>query len=264
MNILKRELRANLKSLLIWSVSITALIAMMMTEFEAFANNPEMADILAAMPEALMTAFSLAGANLTTLSGFISMASMYFYIMLSIFAVMLGSSIISKEERDKTAEFFMTLPVSREKAIIGKLIAAVINCILLNGVTAAAILVSSAGYTPDDGFFKFLGLLMAALFFIQLVFLSLGMFLSSVIKRYKKSGYYSMALFFGTYILSVIVGLSEKLEFLKYLTPFKYFEAQYLLIHKEFEVKYLIISAVIIAAGLSATFFFYPRRDLHV
>jgi len=264
MNIIKRELRANLKSLLIWSGCITAIIAIMMTEFEAFADNPEMASLFDAMPEAIMTAFSLAGANLTTLSGFVSMASVYFYIMLGIFAVILGSSIISKEERDKTTEFILTMPVSREKIIISKLIAAIINCIAINLVTAVAILATAAVYNPDNDFLKFFGLLMAALFILQLIFLSIGMLLSAVMKRYKRSGYVSIAVLLGTYIISIVIALTDKIDFMKYITPFKYFEAQYLLNHGQLEVKYLIISSVIIAAGILGTFFFYPRRDLHM
>jgi ABC-2 type transport system permease protein len=264
MNIIKRELRANFKSLIIWSVCITAIIAMMMTEFEAYADNPEMANVLDAMPEALMTAFSMAGANLTTLRGFVGMASLYFYIMLGIFAVLLGSSIISKEERDKTAEFFLTMPVSREKVLFSKLIAAIINCIAINGVTAAAVLAASARYNPDDDFLRFLGLLMAALFILQLIFLSIGMCLSAIVKRYKRSGYYSITILLVTYMISILVALTDKIEFMKYITPFKYFEAQYLLNYGELEVKYLIISALIVAAGITGTFLFYPRRDLHM
>lgn len=264
MNIIKRELRANLKSLLIWCGAMVVIIFMMMTEFEAYYDNPEMANVLDAMPEALMTAFSMTGANLTTLGGFISMASIYFYLMLTIFAVLLGSSIISKEERDKTAEFFLTMPVSRPKVMISKLIAAVINCLIFNLVTGAAILASGAPYSPDSDFFSFLRLLLSALFILQLVFLSIGVFLASVVKRYKKSGYYSIAVLMVTYIVSIIVGLTDKLDFLKLVTPFKYFEANYLLLKGQFEVKYLIISLCIIAAGTAGAFIVYPRRDLHI
>lgn len=264
MNIIKRELRANLKSLLIWSGCISATIVIMMTEFEAFAGNPEMASLFDAMPEAIMTAFSLAGANMTTLSGFVSMASVYFYIMLGIFAVLLGSSIISKEERDKTSDFILTMPVSRQGVLLSKLTAAIINCMIVNGVTAATVLAAAAPYNPDNDFLKFLGLLMTALFILQLIFLSIGMCLAATVKRYKKSGYYSITVLLVTYLISIVLSLTDKIDFMKYVTPFKYFEAQYLLNHGELEVKYLIISSAIIAVGIFGTFFFYPRRDLQM
>ncbi|MDC7226817.1 MAG: ABC transporter permease subunit [Spirochaetales bacterium] len=264
MNIVLRELRSNLKSLIIWSGCMATLILIMMMEFEAYYDNPEMAGLLDAMPQALMKAFSIAGPNLTTLIGFVSIASVYFYIMLGIFAVLLGSSIISKEERDKTAEFFLTLPISRTRAISAKLIAAVINCLLLTGVTAAALYSSAAPYNPDQEFLRFFRLLMSALFIIQMIFLSTGMCTAAVIKHYKKSGNYSVYTLLTAYIISVVISMDNKIDFLKYFTPFKYFEAQYIAASGELELKYLIISAVIIIAGFTGTYLIYPKRDLYI
>lgn len=262
--IVKRELRAHIKSLLIWSGSVIAVIFMMMSEFSAYYDNPEMADILDSMPESMLEAFGIASANLTTLSGFFSIASIYFAIMLGIHAALLGSSIISKEERDKTVEFLLTLPVSRKEVITGKAIAAVILSIILLGVTGVASIASSMPYEPDQSFLEFLGLLMIAIFIIQMIFLSIGMLLASIIKRYKKSGAISISLLLGTYILSVLVSLSDKIEFLKYATPFKYFEASYLVNERHLEGIYIVISLGIIVVSIVGTYVFYPKRDLHI
>lgn len=264
MNIIKRELRANMKSLLIWSGCIFAFIAMMMSEFSAYYNNPEMADILDAMPEALLKGLAMNNANLTTVSGFVSIASVYFYIMLGIFAVLLGSTIISKEERDKTVEFFLTLPVSRQKVIVSKWVAAVINCIIINLVTGLSVFATTVKYEPDNEFYTFLGLMLLAIFIIQLIFLSIGMLLAAIMKRYKKSGSYSISILLVTYILSIVVALSNKIEFMKYLTPFKYFEASYLLNESKLEGVYLLISFGIIVVAMAGTFIVYPKRDLHI
>ena len=66
MHVIKWELKANLKSLLIWCAIFTALIFMMTSEFSAYYNNPEMADIMKMFPEAMLKAFSMDNANLTT------------------------------------------------------------------------------------------------------------------------------------------------------------------------------------------------------
>lgn len=264
MNIIKREIKANIKSLLIWSVSISAIIVLMMSEFSAYYNNPDMLEVLNAIPEIFLKAFSMDSANLTTVSGFLGMASFYFYIMLSVHAALLGSSILSKEERDKTAEFFMTLPISREKAIINKLFAAIILCVTLNLVTGASMLITALPYEKTDDFTTFFILMMLALFIMQLIFLSLGMLLASIIKRYRKSATYSMALLFGLYIMSIFVSLSDKVEFLKYITPFKYFETSMILRNGELELIYLLISFSIIIISFTGTFIFYPKRDLYI
>ncbi|MCK5155491.1 MAG: ABC transporter permease subunit, partial [Spirochaetales bacterium] len=256
MNIIKRELRANMKSLLIWICCIAAIIFMMMSEFSAYYNNPEMTAILDSMPKALMEAFSLDSANLTTVSGFVSMTSTYFSIMLGIYAVLLGNSIIAKEERDKTVEFFLTLPVTRQKVIFSKLISAVINCISINAATGLVIYITSVEYTPDSAFYKFLGLMLFTIFIIQMIFLSIGMLLAAIIKRYKKSGIYAVSILLITYILSILVGISDKIDFMKYLTPFKYFEAGSLLNKGRLDTVFLLLSLGIIAVSMAGTFIF--------
>ncbi len=264
MDIIKRELRANAKSLLIWSVVMVIFIIMMVSEFSAYYNNPEMADILDAMPEAMMQAFSLSGNNLTTPSGFISLASIYFYLVLGVFAVLLGSNIISKEERDKTAEFFLTLPISREQVILSKWIAAIINCAVISTVTGLAIIVTMLKYDIDSDFYQFIFLLMFAVFMVQMIFLSIGMLLSSVLKRYKASGKVSASILMALYMVSVISALSSNLENLKYITPFKFFEPNKLLQNGQYEIEYVLITIAIIAVCMIGTFLVYPKRDLHL
>ncbi|MEN8908057.1 MAG: ABC transporter permease subunit [Clostridiales bacterium] len=264
MHIIKRELRAHLKSLMIWSGVMIVLIFLMMSEFAAYYNNPEMADILESMPESMLKAFSMENANLTTVSGYVSLVSFYFYLILGVFSVLLGSSIISKEERDKTSEFFLTLPISREKVIFSKLVAAIINCMILLIVTGGTVIAAVLKYEPNKEFYKFFGLMLIAIFIIQMIFLSIGMFLSSILKRYKSSGKVSASILFGLYIFSIISALNEKLDFLKYVSPFKYFEANKLLNTSEFELKYLLLSFGIITICIIGTFMIYPKRDLRL
>ncbi len=131
MNIFLRELKANLKSLLIWSVIIALLIMMAVAKFSAFAGDPEMLKMLDSMPPAMLDALSMRAFNLTTLSGFYGIMFIYFGLMGAIAAAMWGSDIISKEERDKTVEFSLVLPVSRSRVITAKALAALVNCIAL-------------------------------------------------------------------------------------------------------------------------------------
>ena len=65
MAIFFRELKANLKSLLIWSAIIALLIVIAVAKFAAFAGNPETLKILDSMPPALLDALSMRAFNLT-------------------------------------------------------------------------------------------------------------------------------------------------------------------------------------------------------
>ena len=264
MNIFLRELKANLKSLLVWSVIVSFLIMMSAAKFSGFANDPEMVKMLDSMPPALLDALSMRAFNLTTLSGFYGVMYIYFALMAAIAAAMWGSDIISKEERDKTVEFSLVLPVSRSRVITAKALAALVNCIAFVLITWAISLVAVRSYQPDQAFYKFLALEMRAMFVIELVFLAVGLLLGCAMKQYKRAGSTAVAIILLAYFLSIVTVLQEKLDFLKYFTPFKYFDAGELFRTGKMEGSYLLLSAGIIVVCLALAYVIYNKRDLYI
>jgi ABC-2 type transport system permease protein len=264
MNIFRRELKANLKSLLIWAVIVILFVMVGVSKFSAYYHNPEMLAILNDMPQALLSAFNMQAFNLTTVSGFFGLMFTYFALMLSIAAAMWGSDIISKEERDKTVEFSLTLPVTRGRLVTAKALAAVVNCVALLLITWGASLASAAQYQPDSNFYGFLALCMLALFIIQLTFLSIGIFLGCAMKQYKRAGSVAVSVMLGTYFLSVISALDSNLDFLKYFSPFKYFDAGVILRESRIDVGFVLLSLAIIVASMVGAYLTYARRDLYI
>jgi ABC-2 type transport system permease protein len=249
MNIFMRELKANLKSLLIWGGIVILFIMVGVSKFSAYYGNPEMLAILDDMPPAMLSAFNLKAFNLTTVTGFFGVMFSYYALLLSIAATKWGSDIISKEERDKTVEFSLTLPVTRSRLVTAKTLAALVNCIGLLLITWGASLASSASYQPDSGFYKFLFLCMLALFILQLIFLVIGIFLGCAMKQYKRA---------------IVIGLNKNLDFLKYFSPFKYFDAASMLHESRIDVTFVGLSVAIILASMAGAYLMYARRDLYI
>lgn len=264
MNIFIRELQANLKSLVIWSVIITLLIMVGAAKFSAFAGDPEMLKMLDSMPPAMLDALNMRAFNLTTLSGFYGIMFLYFGLMGAIAAAMWGSDIISKEERDKTVEFSLVLPVSRSRVITAKALAALVNCIAFVLITWAVSLVAVRPYNPDQAFRDFLALEMQAMLAIELIFLAIGLLLGCAMKQYKLSGSTAVAIILTAYFMSIISGMQEKLDFLKYFTPFKYFDAGELFRTGQMDGTYLLLSATIIVVSVIAAYWTYNKRDLYI
>jgi len=264
MNIFLRELRANLKSLLIWSAIIILLIFMAVTKYAAFAGDPQILKMLDSLPPAMLDALSMRAFNLTTLSGFYGVMFIYFGLMGAIAAAMWGSDIISKEERDKTVEFSLVLPVSRSRVITAKALAALVNCIVFVLITWAVSLVAVQSFKPDQAFFNFLALEMQAMFIIELIFLAVGLLLGCAMQRYKLSGSTAVGIILATYFISVMSAMQEKLDFLKYFTPFKYFDAGELFRSGKLDATYLLLSAAIIIASMVAAYWIYNKRDLYI
>lgn len=264
MNIIKRELRSNLKSMIIWSAALAFLVIVWMIEYESFAGNPAINDFLAAMPQGIMAALGMQDFILDDLNGFIGSISLYLYLLLGMQAVLLGSSIISKEERDRTAEYLFTLPISRKRVIVGKAISAIMNLAILNIITMGSLILSTMSYDKGENFYPFIGIMFASIFIIQMVFLSIGMLVSSVNKRHKKSGNISVGILLITFLISSLISMVDSVDFLKYITPFKYFEVRYILNEMSLEPVYVVLSILIIVAGIGGTFIFYPKRDLYI
>lgn len=265
MNIFLRELKANTRSLLFWSLFILFFIYMGISKYTAFtATDSDIMSMLDSIPPAVLEALQLNAFNLTTITGYYGVMQSYFALMAAVFAVLLGNGIIAKEERDKTVEFSLTLPIPRHRLITGKVAAAVVNCVVFVLVMWAGSVFSVQPFEPDPAFYDYLVRLMAANFFIALIFLAIGVLLGAALKEYKQSGSVSVFILFGTFILSIISALSEQLAFLKYFSPFTYFDPLKLLHESHFEPGYLLLSAAIIAVSLTAAYLSYSRRDLYI
>ena len=264
MNIFFRELKANFKSLLIWSGIVILFNVVGFSKFSAYYNNPEMLSILSSMPPAVLSALSVNAFNLTTVTGFFGIMVTYFGLILSIAAAMWGSSIISKEERDKTVEFSLTLPVTRARLITAKTAAMAVDCIILLLVTWGITLVSAQKYQPDSEFYRFTAIGMLAFLILQMIFLALGIFLGCAMKKHKQAGSTAVWILLGTYFLSILIGLNKDLDFLKYLSPFKYFDPVQLLHESRLGIPFVLLSVAIIAACMAAAYASYAKRDLYI
>lgn len=264
MNIFLREVKGNVRSLLIWGVIVLLFVTVGFAKFSAYEGNPELLAILDEFPPAMMEAFNFKAFNLTTITGFYGVMFSYFALTLSIAAAMWGSDIISKEERDKTVEFSLTLPVRREKMVTAKTLAVMVNCIGLLLITWVAIVYNAATYSPDAAFYEFVALGMVAIFIMQMIFLAVGVLIGCALKEYRRAGSLAVSVLLGTYFISIISSMVESLSFLKYFSPFTYFNPAILLRDSQIDLGYVGLSAAIIAVAMIGAYVTYSKRDLYI
>jgi ABC-2 type transport system permease protein len=88
--------------------------------------------------------------------------------------------------------------------------------------------------------------------------------LGCVMKRYRLAGSIAVGIILTTYFMSVLTSMHEKLDFLKWLTPFKYFDAGALYRTGVMDGTYLLISAAIILVCVALAYLVYNRRDLYI
>ncbi len=262
MNIIKRELKANLKALIIWSLSLTFVYFSASTEYSAFRDNPEILDAMGQF-EDMFRAMGISTTDMTTPQGFLSMMSIYLYLPISIYGALLGSSIISKEERDRTAEYLFTLPITREKVLLNKIIGAFILLLLLVIYLLGMLTVIFYRFGLSSDFYNFILYLLFALPATGYIFMSIGMLMASVLKQYKKSGSAVLAILISTYMLNILIGLTDKIDFLQYFVPFQYYKVEDML-EGNIELKFVLLTIFVIGSCITGVFVFYKKRDLYI
>src|SRR5665648_8529 len=186
MNIFLRELKAHRWGLFFWSLGMISMVYMGMAKYGAYeASGESVQEIMDALPKAVGAVFGLTGFDLSTAAGFFGVLFMYIAVMAAVHAALLGSGLIAKEERDRTSEFLYAKPASRAKILTGKLLAGLFNLVVLNLVTLATSLYVVDYYNKDAPFGADIALLMVGLFFLQLLFFSIGIAVAGITHRPK-------------------------------------------------------------------------------
>lgn len=264
MNIILRELKSIRRSLIIWSGSIFFLIYVGMIKYEGFSNAGNSAnELMDSLPDAFKAIMGLGELNLALISGYYVVFFFYFALLGGVHAIMQGSVVLSKEERDKTADFLLVKPVKRKHVITCKIIASLIAVVIFNLVTWIGSLIAIEIFNDGPPINDLVTKLMISLLFMQLIFFSLGLLMGAITRTTKKATGISTAILLGSFLLSVIIDLYEKIDFLKYVTPFKYFDGK-MVYSNGIEAKFVTISIVVILISVGLTYFIYQKKDLHV
>jgi len=256
------EIKLNFKSLLVWTVVIALLIVVAVTKFSAFIGNEASLAIMDSFPPQLLDAMQMRSFNLTTLEGFYGVMFTYFALMGAMAAAMWGSDAISREERDRSAEFSLALPVSRSRVVTTKLLAALANCVLFVLFTWAISIYAVRIFSPEAAFYQLLRLEMLAMYLLELIFLAIGVMLACAVKNYKIVGSIAIGLILGAYFMSVITNITQKLNWLKSLNPFSWYDAVEFFNAGALKPLSLFLTAILVVACLLAAYFTYEKRDL--
>ncbi len=260
----QREFRRNIKGLLIWTIIIGGLVIFTLSVYPQFAEQQEgFEDFMQAFPEGFMKAFGMDRVSIITPLGFYAIEC---YLMTtlfgSIYAVSLGSSIVSKEENEKTAEFLLSKPITRFNIISQKLLLVLANLIIFNIIS---VLISYFGLAMGDAEYEvniFILLSFVGPFLLHLTFATLTFLISIIIRRSRTIFSISLGIVFVTYFFNVMAQLSDKFEFLKYFSPFKYVDAGDIIENGNIDLVYLIIMLAIILLSIVSSYVLYQKKDI--
>lgn len=228
------------------------------------AGGPSINDLLKTMPFSIKALLGFGSFDVSTMAGYFAMLFIYIELTVAIHAALLGAGIIAKEERDKTTEYLMVKPVSRSAVITSKLIAALINIIVINIVTLLSSLVMVAAYNKGKDISREIFVMISSMFIVQLIFLSLGAVLAACMKNPKASGSLATGILLIAYFISRVTDLSDRLNILNLISPFKYFDLSKIVAGNGLNIGIVLLSLALVGVFTASTYFLYKKRDLKV
>jgi ABC-2 type transport system permease protein len=265
MNIFIYELKSLRKSIALWVSSIAFFLVMYMAFFPAFSKDAAILDnLLANYPEEMLKAMGLGGnLQLSSIIGYFAFTFAFIQLMLAIQSANYGFGILSAEERDMTADFLLTKPVSRRKIIISKFMAAFVALAFSNIAVWISTFFSLEMFKGEQTYDKEkIVIMLTTVVLFQLFFLNIGMLISVLVKKIRSVISFSMALAFGAYIINAVRAIIEG-EILGYITPFYLFDPQYILDRGKYNSFPAIIACVIIVISAILCYRLYMRRNIH-
>ena len=251
------------RSVIIWSMAIIVLMFIMMSMFSGMAADAElMNEMMAEFPDELLAAFGMTGLDMSTVLGFYSFIFLFCQICLAIQASNYGFSLVSIEEREKTADFLLAKPVGRSKILTSKLLSAGTSLAITNIVVWITTLVTINLFRDGRAYdTTALLLLLLSIAIFQLFFLSVGMLISLLVKRVRNVTPFSMALVFGMYLLNAF-GNMLGADTLEIITPFNHFNANYIITNAAYDLPLVLLSVTIIIISIVGSYTLYARRNI--
>ncbi len=262
--ILGRELRANLKSLLSWSLPMAALLVLYASLQASLSGDGGLLEAkLAAMPETMRKALGFQGLSLTRPVAYLATNFLTVTLTSALFGGILGATLVSKEETFHTAELLLTLPVSRAQVLLGKAGALALLVVAFQSVLALTALLSMRVFVPGNLEAGLALQLFAGALLLGLCFGGLGMGLATWVRQSRVAPSAALALVFGSYALGLVSHASERLEALRWLAPFRFVEPSEIVRHGGLDPLHAGGLLLLGAAGLAVALIRFGRKDVH-
>jgi ABC-2 type transport system permease protein len=223
-NLFSFELRRNALSWLVWTLAITLLITCTMSVFTTFMENQsKIFGMMKLVPKSALQFKGISNINdLLSILGFYAVNNVIYMLVLgSIFAIVLSSNILLKEEYGKTAEYLLTRPLTRSEVFFSKLAVMLLYVFLLNLVTALSGFICLEIFKKAPFNIKAFFILSLYTLLLNLLFGSVGLFLSTLVKRAKSITTFSIGLVLILYFIYTLSKITESVSKIGYLSPFK-------------------------------------------
>lgn len=260
MTVYKKELRQSARAWCIWSLSIAFMMLVCIFLFPEMKGEMSNVSSVFSNMGGFTAAFGMDRLNFGELMGFYGIeCGNIIGLGGGFFAALIGAGALAGEEKDRTAEFLLTHPISRASVVTQKLLAALTQVVLMN-VFVVLVSVFSVAAIGESLALRSFALLHAAYLAMQLELSCICFGISAFIRR--GSIGLGLGLSLAMYFMNIVANISESAEFLRYLTPYAYSDSAEIISDSSLDPLLLAIGAAASLAGISAAYVKYLKKDI--
>ena len=260
MTLMLFELKWNRLSLAVWTAAIALLLLVCLAIFPDMKGQVNELNAAFSSMGSFTEAFGMDQLNFGELMGFYGLeCGNILGIGGAFFAAYIGVNALAGEEKNRTAEYLLTHPVSRSRIVFEKLVCVLCQILILNAVSILTSLIVVRAIGESLQMKEFL-LLHAAYLLLQAEIAAVCFAVSAALRR---SGIGAgLGLAAVLYFLNLIANITEDAEWLKYITPFGYAEAADIITNAEIPLLPAFIGCCVTAAAALAAFIIYNKKDI--
>ena len=260
MTLIRHELRQARKSLLVWTMAIGIFMVICVFMYPEMKSQTDSISSVFSSMGAFSAAFGLNALDFGTLKGFYGIeCGNILGIGGALFAALIGIGALANEEKNGTAEFLLTHPLSRAKVISAKLASLLIQIVILN-MAVWLMSIASMAAVGEAIPWKEVALLHTAYLLMQIEIASICFGISAFL--WQGGIGIGLGLAIGLYFMNIIANLSGQAEILKAVTPFGYADGAEVLSSGSIHPARLLVGLAFTAAGIALAYWKYTRKDI--
>ena len=260
MTLFKHEMRQARLSVIICTASIGFLMAICILMFPEMKGEMESVSDMFASMGSFSAAFGMDRINFGSLDGFYAIeCGNILGLGGAFFAAFCAVTALAKEEKDHTAEFLLTHPVNRTSIITEKLAAVLAQIVIMNVLTLA-ISIGSMYIVGEEIPWENILLMHLAYFLLQLEIGGICFGISAFVRRGGIG--IGLGLAVMMYFLNIVANISDKAEFVKYITPFGFSDGADIITSGEIDAVMVSVGMALGVIGIIAAYAKYTKKDI--
>ncbi len=246
MNLFIFEIKNSARYTILWAILLSLAAWGFLNMYPSFSGDIESTKVvLEKLPETVRQALNVDLDLFFSLAGFYGYIFNFLMLAGSIMALNLSLKLFSQESSLKTADFLLTKPISRKSIFISKLFAGIMQLLIFNLIFNLVTILTVNSINENTNSSDVFILINLSLFIVQLIFFALGSFMGTALPKIKSTISIAMPTVFALFIISALDSAIKSIK-LSEITPFSFFNRNYILLNNAFETKYLILSIGII------------------